>query len=135
MFTVVDEAKGLIYPPEKKYPTDAGWDLRAWKWQKIRRGLYVVRTGLSIAIPKGYFGLIKERSSWAMKGLAITGGVIDCGYTGEILVVANRFKDVLSTMPKEDNCPRFAQLLLIKTVDMDGESDRGTNGFGSTGNA
>ncbi len=44
-------------------------------------------TDLLFGIPEGYFGLIKVRSSLAIAGLSVEGGVIDSGYNREIIVI------------------------------------------------
>ena len=47
----------------------------------------LIKTGLSCEIPSGYFGLLKARSSLAIAGISVEGGVIDSGYEGEILAI------------------------------------------------
>lgn len=97
-----------------------------------------VPTGISVEIPVGYVGLIRDRSSVSMTGLKVTAGVIDAGYTGEVNVC-------LLNVAAEHGCvqkgQKIAQILLIPVVtpavevveELTTESDRKEKGFGSTG--
>jgi deoxyuridine 5'-triphosphate nucleotidohydrolase len=71
---------------------DAGFDLRASRSMVIEAGIQaLVSTGLYCAIPLGWVGLIKDRSSMALRGLHTHAGVIDASYRGEIkILIANR---------------------------------------------
>ena len=55
----------------------------------------LVGTGITIAILKGYYGQIKPRSSLALAGITVDGGVIDSDYRGEVMVI------MANTTPKE----------------------------------
>ena len=73
---------------DKANVLDAGWDLRATKDCVISSAQVTkVRTGVMADIPQGHVGLVMERSSLGAKGIAVRGGVIDAGYTGEIVVL------------------------------------------------
>ena len=73
---------------QQKHEGDAGYDLGTLEDIEILpHQTELVATGLRFAIPKGYFGLIKERSSLALTGLQVSGGVIDQNYTGEIKII------------------------------------------------
>lgn len=99
-----------------------------------------VHTGLSVAIPEGYVGLICARSGMACKrGLAPANkvGVIDSDYRGEIMVALHNHGDTAETVAPGD---RMAQLLLMPVstalfseTDALDNTDRGAGGFGSTG--
>jgi dUTP pyrophosphatase len=95
-------------------------------------------TGIAVEFPAGYWGRITGRSSTLRKrGLFVNEGVIDAGYRGELLVyVTNR----QSTRVEVASGERLAQLIVQPVVQAPAEwsdelspSDRGTNGFGSTG--
>ncbi len=97
-------------------------------------------TGLAMAIPEGYCGLVYARSGLATKrGLAPANcvGVIDADYRGEVLVALhNHGKQDQTVLPGE----RIAQLVIAPVVTCEfSESDtlpetvRGDGGFGSTG--
>jgi len=79
-----DNLKGInLY---KKYPNDAGWDIRTPKEIIIHPcGSVVVDTGLHIYIPPGLKGIIQSRSGLSMdfKLEAGNAGVIDSGFTNE----------------------------------------------------
>ena len=100
----------------------------------------LVHTGVAVAIPEGYVGLVYARSGMASKrGLAPANkvGVIDSDYRGELIVALHNHSDVTQTVESGD---RIAQLVIAPVVtaafeevdDLDGTA-RGAGGFGSTG--
>ena len=100
----------------------------------------LVKTGIAMAIPDGYVGLIFARSGLASKrGLAPANkvGVIDSDYRGELMVALHNHSDIPQTIePKE----RIAQLAIVpylrptfEVADSLDETVRGVGGFGSTG--
>lgn len=101
-----------------------------------------VETGLSIEIPHGYFGAIFARSGLATKeGLrpANCTGVCDEDYRGEYVVALHNDTDVEKIIEPND---RIAQLVILpylpvefEEVDELSDTDRGSDGFGSTGKA
>jgi dUTP pyrophosphatase len=124
---------------------DAGADLLATTDVLLpcRGGRAVVPTGVALAIPSGYAGLVLPRSGLAARhGLTCLNapGLIDSGYRGEIQVVlVNHDPEQDYTVRRGD---RVAQLVLIKveqaTFAVVGEggleeSQRGSGGFGHTG--
>lgn len=123
---------------------DAGYDLRFYndsEYPKIANDHpKEFRTGVYLSIPKGYVGIIKDRSSRANKGYKIYGGVIDSGYTGEIIVLvsnsARRGIDKVLSVHGD----KIAQLVIVPILTLPVErvesleqTERGDNGFGSTG--
>ncbi len=99
-----------------------------------------IGTGLSIAVPNGYFGAIFARSGLAAKsGLrpANCVGVADSDYRGEYIVALHNDSDQVRTVSCGD---RIAQLVIlpflavefVETDELD-KTERGTGGFGSTG--
>ena len=127
--------------PTKSHVTDAGYDLFSTEdvsLQPLQRK--VVKTGIKLSIPSGFYGRIAPRSGLAVKnGIDILAGVIDSGYNGEIGVVlinTDKFESV--SLPKSS---RIAQLIFEKCEDVNFEtvssldvSERDAGGFGSTGN-
>ena len=121
----------------------AGADLRAWLEAPltIQPGeTAMIPTGLAMALPVGYVGLIYARSGLAAKrGLAPANkvGVIDPDYRGELLVsLHNHGSEPQTIQPGE----RVAQLIITPYVtgeflraDALDETDRGAGGYGSTG--
>jgi dUTP pyrophosphatase len=101
-----------------------------------------VPTGVSIALPDGYVGLVHPRSGLAVKhGITVlnTPGTIDAGYRGEIMVILYNSSDIDFEIAIGD---RIAQLLiqevekaLFVAVDKLPDSERGGTGFGSSGRA
>jgi dUTP pyrophosphatase len=125
--------------PTKAHPGDAGWDLYADDVVGIDAwGALLVPTGVAVAIPYGWCGLIRDRSSVALKqSCVVKAGVIDHGYTGEVKVLLHNLSPRPQWFNKGD---RIAQLLIlpvpeVKLVEVDSfeETDRGDGGFGSSG--
>jgi dTMP kinase len=129
--------------PEAKLPTrahasDAGLDLYAADYYSIAPYQQaLVATGIKMAIPEGYAGLIWDKSSLANQGFKTMGGVIDAGYRGEIKVVfKNLSEDIYNIIPGQ----KIAQILIqkvelpdVEEVFLEGETDRKNKGFGSSG--
>ena len=124
--------------PKRGHDVDAGLDLHSYEKRVLEPGkLTIVQIGLGFEIPKGYVGMVADRSSMACRGLKVTGGIIDTGYTGEISVGLwnlGQFRYVIN--PGD----RIAQILIIPVslatcveVQEFEESTRGPKGFGSTG--
>lgn len=128
--------------PSYAHEGDAGLDLSAAEDATIAPGeRAVVGTGLAVAVPEGYAGLVTPRSGLALRaGLSIvnTPGVIDAGYRGEVKVVlVNHDPRDAVAIARGD---RIAQLLVVpvafaEVVEVDDlpSSRRGEGGFGSTG--
>ena len=124
--------------PYKKHDTDAGWDLCCTEYFRIKPGsVKIVATGVSANIPKGFVGLVKDRSSMAASGFMVGGGVIDSGYSGEIKVILYNMNE--HEVPFKEG-ERIAQLLVVP-CEMAMElrqgvapqlDERGDKGFGST---
>lgn len=99
-----------------------------------------IGTGLSLEIPEGYFGAIFARSGIATKrGLrpANCVGVIDSDYRGEIVVALHNDSDDTRTIEQDE---RIAQLVIMPYLPVEftevnelDSTERGTDGFGSTG--
>jgi len=98
----------------------------------------IARTGLSVAIPEGYYGRVAPRSGLATKqGLDVLAGVIDADYRGEIGVL------LLNTGSETIELPglsKICQLIIEKIITPEAvwaeelsDTARGSGGFGSTG--
>ena len=82
-----DDAK----PPHRGSTLAAGWDLHTIDEQIVYKGKTTrIPTGLAVAIPPGYEGQIRARSSLGAKGMILPNGVgtIDADYRGEIQILA-----------------------------------------------
>jgi dUTP pyrophosphatase len=130
--------------PARAHAGDAGYDLRSVEGTELPPGgRAVVGTGVSMAIPDGYAGLVLPRSGLAVRhgvSLVNTPGLIDSGYRGEIRVpLINHDRDE-SFMVQPGM--RIAQLVLVRAAGasfeevefLDASADgRGEGGFGSSG--
>jgi dUTP pyrophosphatase len=102
-------------------------------------GRALVGTGITVILPQGVYGRVAPRSGLAVKHCINVGaGVIDPDYTGEIKVVLFNHGDKDFEMKKGD---RIAQLVLercetppIEEISIVEDTERGSGGFGSTGN-
>ncbi len=128
--------------PSYAHPGDAGADLYAAEDAVIQPGeRKLVRTGVAIALPEGFVGLVHPRSGLAVKqGLTVLNapGTVDSGYRGEILVnLINHDRVNIAKVVRGD---RIAQLVVQRVerahfhgVEKLSDSARGTGGHGSTG--
>jgi dUTP pyrophosphatase len=129
-------------PPSYAHPGDAGADLVSAVDVRLAPGeRALVPTGIAIALPQGYAGLIHPRSGLAARhGLSIvnTPGTVDAGYRGEIKVLLVNLDPVEPIELARGD--RIAQLVIQRVeravfteVDALPESVRGSGGYGSTG--
>jgi dUTP pyrophosphatase len=123
--------------PTRAYHGDLGYDLYAAERCVINPSEQVaIGTGISVELPAGWGGFIKDRSSMAMKMIYTSAGVIDYGYRGEIKVLLRNDSKEPFTVKTGD---KIAQLIPIqitdwKIIESDIQiSDRNNNGFGSSG--
>ena len=126
--------------PTQGTPQAAGWDLYALEETTVRRNVSsMIRTGLAVAIPEGWEGQIRCRSSLGKKGMIMPNGIgtIDSDYRGEVKILAIN----LGEEPIEiTHGMRIAQMIIAPVIQaefdeaetLDG-TIRGTSGFGSTG--
>ena len=128
--------------PRRAYPGDAGLDLSACERIELAPGQRaLVPTGLAVAIPDGYAGFVQPRSGLAARhGISIvnTPGLVDSGYRGE-LKVALLNTDAHASFVVEPGM-RIAQLVVLPVPSVEPvevgelpESERGPDGFGSSG--
>jgi dUTP pyrophosphatase len=127
--------------PARSRAGDAGYDLRATDRVSIpHAGRRLVGTGIAIALPPGVAGLVTPRSGLAIEhGITLLNspGLIDPNYRGEIKVILHNSGDRRYTVEIGD---RIAQLVLVpywapelQVVDRLDETERGPDGFGSSG--
>ncbi|AIL96417.1 dUTP diphosphatase [Corynebacterium ureicelerivorans] len=139
--------------PKRAHPTDAGVDLTAWSidtgegqgtdWETdvISPGVSrVFGTGVRVAVPEGYVGLLFARSSLGVKrrlDVANGTGVIDAGYRGEVKVCLRNTGRIHARLKRGE---RVAQLVVVpcdreewvEVAHLD-NTERGEGGYGSTG--
>lgn len=128
--------------PAYAHPGDAGADLVAAEDVELQPGRRaLVRTGVAVALPVGYVGLVHPRSGLAHRlGVTVLNapGTVDAGYRGEIMVnLVNHDRETTAKICRGD---RIAQLVVqrveraeFQVVDQLPESRRGGGGHGSTG--
>ena len=121
----------------------AGWDLYALEESVVPfRKSVKLRTGLRVAIPVGYEGQVRARSSLGSKGLILPHsiGTIDADYRGELFVLMTWIGEGETYTVKAGE--RIAQLLISPIPEVSfkevsivqlGDTKRGDGGFGSTG--
>lgn len=139
---MLDGAKGIC-APRYAFPTDAGADLTASETVCILPGGWAaIPTGVKMAIPEGYVGLVHPRSGLALKfGIAVLNapGTIDSDYRGEIKVLLINHGKSPYVVQKGD---RIAQIVFQEfrsasfyavSPEQFQETERGASGFGSTG--
>lgn len=125
------------FVPERAHSADAGLDLKSpvdavlTEWDKC-----TIRTGVHVELPEGTVGMVKTRSSMNAQGIQCE-GVIDEGYTGEIVVILQNHTNQIRTIKSGDKIAQLVILPVIRPeidlVDELEETERGDKGFGSSG--
>ena len=122
---------------------DLGYDLFALEGTVLTaRATVKVRTGVSVearhpqtGVPLGL--LVRDRSSMASRGITTTGGVIDAGYRGEILVLMTNLTDAAVELQAGEKIAQMIPVPVltgeVETVESLEESARAGKGFGSSG--
>lgn len=126
------------FKPEKGHEDDAGFDLRSpYHFIVPARGSVRIDTGVHVAIPKHYVGMLKSKSGLNTKFHIQSEGVIDSGYTGSIVACLYNHSDHEYSVYIGD---KITQLVIMPIADAElrevkklSETARGNNGFGSTG--
>lgn len=126
------------FAPERAHGTDAGLDLRSPKDITVpAHGSAVIDTGVHVEIPFSCAGFLKSKSGLNVKHGITSDGVIDTGYTGSIVakLYNNSSKDY--HVKRGDKITQLVVMLIglpdVELVDSLEETERGENGFGSTG--
>ena len=145
MKVMLDEGAKM---PTRAHPWDAGLDLYApvdvtvpnsmmFPFDEIKLGSVTIDTGVHMEIPEGYVGFIKSKSGLNVNHGLTAEGVIDAHYTGSIRVKLYNHQHTPYSFKAGD---KIAQLVILpcvmphlELVDSLEETDRGDNGFGSTG--
>lgn len=146
-FQVINTFNVQLLTADAKMPVcahpgqDLGYDLFAAQDAVLFPGIPTrIRTG--IAVELAYHGfLLRDRSSMAARGITLSGGVIDAGYRGEIIVVLTCFGSGNGMTEHIALGDKICQMLPIqpntlwpmRSVEKLSESTRSTRGFGSTG--
>lgn len=126
------------FMPEYAYEQDAGMDLRSPVDMILRpMDSVIIDTGVHVELPHGYAGVVQSKSGLFFKHNIITTGLVDEGYSGSIRVkLWNLGRETYEIMRGD----KIAQLVVypvlhpeLELVDSMDETERGDNGFGSTG--
>lgn len=125
--------------PQYAHPGDAGMDFFSNEELNLKPGeRRLVLTGISMAIPENYVGLIWDKSGIAANfGIKTMAGVVDASYRGEIKIL---LRNTSQEEFKVEKGMKIAQMLiqpveqkeLIEVEELD-ETERQEGGFGSTG--
>lgn len=124
--------------PVRAHGTDAGADLRSPIDTVVpARGSRVIDTGVHIQLPHGYVGMLKSKSGLNTRHGITSEGVIDEGFTGAIKVKLYNHSDYPYAFSRGD---KITQLVIMpceyvgfELADDLEDSERGNDGFGSTG--
>ena len=130
--------------PEVAHPgEDLGYDLFALEGVQLgARQTLKVRTGIAVEARDPKTGaplglLVRDRSSMAARGIATTGGVIDSGYRGEILVVMTNLGDAAVELKAGEKIAQMVPVPVltgpVEEVESLEDSMRAAKGFGSSG--
>lgn len=130
--------------PTFAYSLDSGFDLYSIEEVGLLPfGRALVPTGLAFEVPDGTELQVRSKSGLAInQGLMVLNspGTVDCGYLGEIKVIVMNMNNYAVTIEKHQKvaqgvlCPVFnGKKVKLTEKDNLGKSDRGANGFGSTG--
>ncbi|MFN7318783.1 MAG: dUTP diphosphatase [bacterium] len=132
---LVDDPRCL---PKRAHATDAGADLFSVQDLVLRPGQdAMIDTGLALKLPRGYAGIVVNRSSQRVNCISSLGaGIIDTDYRGKIKVFLYNNGDTEYVI--EAYKTKIAQLLIMPVLlarfeDCWNDTKRGTGGFGSTG--
>lgn len=124
--------------PERAHDTDAGADIRTpIRFKLPMRGSAVIHTGVHVQLPPNTVGMLKSKSGLNIRSGISSEGVIDEGYSGEIVV---RLENVSEHSYLFERGDKITQLVVLPVtyptfveVEEIGGGERGDDGFGSTG--
>ena len=126
------------FAPTRAHKTDAGLDLRSPICIEVpANGSAVIDTGVHIELPNGTVGFLKSKSGLSVNHDITSDGVIDVGFTGTIKVKLYNHGTKTYQVLRGDKITQlvvvechFPDVEIVDTLD---KTDRGDNGFGSTG--
>lgn len=126
------------FMPVRAHDTDAGMDIKAIGEHVIpAHGSQVIKTGVHVQLPHGHAGLFVSKSGLNVKQNICSTGLIDEGYTGELIVKLYNHGSSAYTVHEGDKITQLAVIPVayepLEVVDSLDDSERGDDGFGSTG--
>lgn len=142
IYTELKHEHGL---PVYAKPGDSGMDIRANVQIELQpKETKLIPTGIYVGLPEGYEIQVRPRSGLSLKTklrVANAPGTVDSSFHGEICIIAENTHSSVSMFIAKGE--RVAQIVLqqvpliewdpVGSVDLLGDSERGANGFGSTG--
>lgn len=124
--------------PTKAHAADAGFDLYTPGMVVVKaRDSAIIDTGVHFEIPRGYVGMLKSKSGLNVKFSIQGEGVIDSGYTGSVVAKLYNNSDAPVILEEGQKIIQIVFLPIpeVELVQVDGfeQTERGCNGFGSSG--
>lgn len=124
--------------PERAHDTDAGADIRTPVGFTLRaHGSEIVATGVHVELPAGTVGMLKSKSGLNTRYGIVSEGVIDEGFSGEIIVKLYNLSDHDYMFQRGDKITQLVVMpvhyVTYEQVDEIQGGERGTDGYGSTG--
>ena len=97
----------------------------------------VVSTGIALEIPTGFEGIVRGRSGLASKGIHVHIGTIESSYRGDIGIIITNTTNKSFSINRGDRIAQFTvkpvNNILMEESEVLSETERGANGFGSSG--
>lgn len=127
------------FPPSRAHEKDAGIDLRAMRGQRIMpHSSAVFNTGVCVELPEGTCGVVMSKSGLNINHNLTTTGLVDESYRGEIMVKLYNHGADSYLVAAGDKIANFVVVPVLYeplefVYELDTNTDRGTDGFGSTG--
>ena len=126
------------FPPMRAHDTDAGLDIRAMYDGIVRAGQSAIfKTGVHVELPPDTAGLFVSKSGLMMKHDITATGLVDEGYSGEVMVKLFNHGDKDYTVMAGDKIGQLVVMPVlyepVEIVNSITGGERGRNGFGSTG--
>jgi dUTP pyrophosphatase len=136
--TIFDTMLYTGVTPTKAYPDDAGFDLTVAEFYEVApHAMGKIPLASTIKSADGFWGLIIGRSSTFARGLLINPGVIDTQYTGQLFAVCHNMTDHPVIVHAGERVVQWIPManhpMLLQHTDRLPDTDRGSNGFGSSG--
>lgn len=124
--------------PERAHDTDAGADIRTPEGFTLKaHGSEIVATGVHVELPAGTVGMLKSKSGLNTRYGIVSEGVIDEGFSGEIIVKLYNLSDHDYLFQRGDKITQLVVMpvhyVTYEQVDEIKAGERGANGYGSTG--
>ena len=126
------------YPPVRAYDTDAGADIRTPDGFTLKaHSSEIIATGVHVQLPPNTVGMLKSKSGLNIRYGIVSEGVIDEGFSGEIMVKLYNLSDHDHRFQRGDKITQLVVMpvhyVTYEQVESIDGGERGTDGYGSTG--